>query len=206
TPAMGLMIAYNQFASDRSNMLWTYGSPPSGQEGYNGGNGRRGARKMIVFETDGRPTQYASAGFVSSGGPYKSYYQIRVNPAETSGEFPGTSGTNYYTQVYDIVDRIVAEDTTTASPGPGYRRGGRNVLIHCLAFGSMFEPNSTDPNKGPALTMLGEIQARGGLPNPIEDWKHIVAGPGGDYNTKIDKIRDAFNRIMQDGIQVSLLY
>lgn len=189
-PAIGFMLAYNQFSSNSA--LQTYASSPS-PPGEAGGFGRRGAQKLVILETDGMANVPASASFVNAG-PYTGYYAVRQ-----PGEYPQNSGT-VTTQIYDIVDQITALDTNG-----GFSTARKPVQIHCLAFGTLFEPSTTDPDKQSALDLLQTIQYKGATQNspstPLADYKRIV----GTSTERIDKLRDAFRLIMQDGVQVSLI-
>ncbi len=55
--AMGLMLCYNQFAvtatSDNTLRSFVSNSPITFPTGMAGGMGRKGAQKVIIFETDG---------------------------------------------------------------------------------------------------------------------------------------------------------
>lgn len=191
-PAMGFMLAYNQFSSNSS--LRNYAPAPS-PEGEAGGLGRRGAQKLIIFQTDGMANTAAAANFQNQG-PYNSYYQIRQ-----PGEYPSNSGT-VTTQLYGIVDKICAKDDASS---PGYSTNRKPVLIHCLAFGTLFEPTTTDSDKALALDLLQNIQYKGKTQatatTPLADYKKII----GTSTQRIDKLRQAFSAIMQDGVQVSLI-
>jgi hypothetical protein len=193
TPAMGFMLAFNQFSGNSSLRTFTPSPAPTGQAG---GLGRRGAQKLIVFETDGMANSLAYAGLTNSGA-YNSYYNIRQ-----PGEYPNNSG-SVTSQIYDIVDRICDLDTAST---PGYSTTRKPVLIHCLAFGTLFEASSSsDPDQAAALSLLQNIQYKGktqtSATTPLPTYKIIV----GDSNQRIDLLRDAFTAIMQDGVQVTLL-
>ena len=105
--SMALMQTFNQFSANTS--LVSYNSGAS--SGDAGGNGRKGAQKVIIFETDGAPNTTATASLVNSGA-YNSYYSIRYNSASNTGEFP--SGVNGYndndptvtSQVYSLCTQI----------------------------------------------------------------------------------------------------
>ena len=77
--------------------------------------------------------------------------------------------------------------------------------VHALAFGQLFESTTTSPMKQAALDFLLAVQQDGKTSSSsdtsIESYKIIT----GDYNTRIDKIRQALERIMDSGIQVSLI-
>ena len=90
--------------------------------------------------------------------------------------------------------------------GPGFTTTRAPVQIHTLAFGYLFEPTTTSMVKTRALEFLRNIQlAAGTLPDAttgtIESYKMII----GTYDQRIDKIRQAMERIMQGGIQVALI-
>jgi hypothetical protein len=192
-PAMGFMLAYNQFSGDRA--LRTHAPYPA-PEGLAGGLGRKGAQKLVILETDGMANTPADATFVNQG-PYESYYRVRP-----PFEYPQGGATSVSAQLYDVVDRICARDTD--SP-PGYSRTHKPVLIHCLAFGTLFESFSTDPDKAAALQLLQRIQYMGktqASPGDALPAYKIITGTNAE---RIDKLRQAFRAIMQDGIQVSLI-
>jgi hypothetical protein len=191
-PVMGFMQAYNQYSNHASLKNWAASPAPDGEAG---GLGRRGAQKLVILETDGVANVAASATF-SNNGPYGSYYKIRY-----PGEFPTNSG-SVESQCYGVVDRLVALDTASA---PGYSTARKPVLIHCLAFGTLFEPSNPAPEKATALDFLQTIQAKGNTQasaaDPLPTYKMIV----GTSEERITKLQQAFSSIMQDGIQVTLI-
>src|SRR5205085_2149705 len=134
--------AYNQFSS--ANGLQNYNSSqPSGDAG---GNGRQGAQKVIIFETDGAPNTTATAANFTNAGAYKSYYNIRYNSNNPAGsEFPIVgfdydNGATVLANIYAICNQICALDS--ASP-PGYSSTNKKVKIHCIGFGPEFDPSSS---------------------------------------------------------------
>ena len=54
---------------------------PAEPSGDAGGNGRKGAQKIVIFETDGAPNTTATATF-NNLGSNNSYYAIRYNSAQ----------------------------------------------------------------------------------------------------------------------------
>ncbi len=140
--AMPLMQCYNQFSANSTLVNYNAGAT----SGNAGGNGRNGAQKLIIFETDGAPNTTASANFYN-GGANNSYYNIRYNSASpASSEFP--SGITQYSdnsstvtsQIYTICNQICA--LTSASPA-GYSTSTKPVLINCLGFGPQFTPGAS---------------------------------------------------------------
>ena len=79
--AMGLMLAYNQFSGNSALLNYNTATYPAVHANDAGGGGRKGAQKIVIFETDGDPNTTASANFVN-GGSYNSYYQIRYNQSQ----------------------------------------------------------------------------------------------------------------------------
>jgi Flp pilus assembly protein TadG len=205
--AMPLMLVYNQFSGNSS--LQTYATSPAPM-GQAGGNGRKGAQKLIIFETDGMVNTTASANFTNAGA-YKSYYNIRLqdNTGSASNEYPTNvvgSVSQGTTQALAVVSQICALDSAGS---PGYSTPNKPVLIHTLAFGTLFDPSNTSSYKTNALNLLQNIQYIGGkaggeqatLTTPLASYK-IIVGP---YTQRIQDIQNAFGKIMQDGIQVSLI-
>ena len=69
--AYSLMLAYNQFSGNTSLVNYSVGQPA----GDAGGNGRQGAQKIIIFETDGAPIRPP---------PLRSPTPARTTPTTTS--------------------------------------------------------------------------------------------------------------------------
>lgn len=184
----GLMLAYNQLSSNstlRSQVL--------------GGQGRKGTQRLIILETDGLANVAASATFTNQGAN-KSYYNI--GPTDTIT--PGGSAT---TAVLDLANRLVAPATgSTYSPGFGTPR--KPVLIHCIAFGAVFEPTASGTEPASAISLLQQVSTIGGtgFPSSVTD-----TGPysyklcTGTLDERRDKLRKAFQAITDDGVALSLI-
>ena len=194
----GLLLAYNQLSGNSTLRNFASSPAPTGQDG---GYGRKGARKLVIFETDGIVNTPVTAS-LTNGGAYNSYYNVR-QPTE----FPVASGMAADQQTYAIANQICALDS--ASP-PGYSSTMKPALIHCIGFGSIFEPSaSSDPgaaaNQSTALTLLQQLQYIGNTQSdpstPLAPYKTITGTP----QQRIDSLRQAFSTIMQDGVQVSLI-
>src|SRR5262249_18801434 len=65
SPDMAFMMAYNLLSSSINN-LRLYSTPTSTYRGVSGGLGRKGANRLIIFETDGAPNRVATASLVNS--------------------------------------------------------------------------------------------------------------------------------------------
>jgi len=192
TTVMGFMLAYNQFSSNASLRSYAPSPAPLGEAG---GLGRKGAQRLVILQTDGMANNAASASLVNSGAN-NSYYKVRQ-----PGEYPSNSGT-VTTQIYSVVNQICALET--ANP-PGYSTVRKPVLIHCLALGPIFDPASGSSQRSTALDLLENIQYIGktqpSASTPLASYKIIT----GTTAERIEKTRQAFSTIMQDGVQVSLI-
>jgi hypothetical protein len=167
-----------------------------------GGMGRRGAQKTIIFETDGAPNTTASAGFTGLG-THNSYYNIRYNYANPGGSEYPTNVRSYSdldsrvrNEILTICNQICAPET---DPFPGYSSGSKKVKIHCIGFGPVFAPGSSQA--AAATAFLDEMQRSGNVTDGMPDYK-IIYGSEAD---SIAKLQKAFQTIMQDGIQLTLI-
>lgn len=194
--AMPLMLAYNQFSA--ASGCASYAAPA----GIAGGNGRKGAQKIVIFETDGAPNTTASANLVN-GGSYQSYYNVRYNPSNPGGsEYPnsvngyGDNDPTVTNQIYNLCQQLVASDT--ASP-PGYTSGSRLALIHCIGFGPLFAPGSLEAAANTAT--LNQMQTIGNVTDGMPSYKLIY----GDQSTIISDLQQAFTNILESTVPVSLI-
>lgn len=203
SPGMSLMITYNLLSSSTTN-LRNYATPSSTYRGYAGGLGRKGASRLVIFETDGAPNTRSIKSIVSSGA--NSYYPIRVKdpttPAGSQTEFP-SSGTYSDAEVFAIVTQICALDTAST---PGYSTKRKPAQVYALGFGSLFEPSNSTTAKTDALNFLQSVQYYGNVAtnttgSNFPDWQRVY----GDTSTRQQRLRDAITKIMQSGVQVSLI-
>jgi hypothetical protein len=196
--SMGLMLAYNQFSANSSLVNYN----PAEPAGDAGGNGRRGAQKILIFETDGMPNTTASAT-LNNLGTAQSYYRIRYNSSNpSSSEFPtGVSGysdnaSTVTTQIYNLCTQLAALDT--ASP-PGHSTNSKKALIHCIGFGPVFAPGSS--TRTSAIATLNQMQIKGNVNDGMPSYKIVY----GTESQIADQLQQAFTQIMQSGVQVSLI-
>ncbi len=196
--SMALMLAFNQFSASSSLLNYSTGQPA----GDAGGNGRKGAQKIIIFETDGAPNTTASATFQNSGS-YNSYYKVRYNyGAPTSSEFP--TGINGYsdnastvtTQVNSLVSQLAALDSAST---PGYSTSTKPLLLHCIGFGPDFSPSGSTAAANKAT--LNTMQTLGNVNDGMPSYKIIY----GNQSTITSDLQQAFTKILQTGVQVSLI-
>jgi len=196
--SMGLMLAYNQFSMNTS--LRTYNA--SGASGDAGGNGRRGAQKLVIFETDGAPNTLASANLTNSGA-YQNYYAIRYNSANPgASEYPtgvnqlGDNDSTVTSQVYSLCSQLAASDTSSPA---GYSMSTKRLQIHCIGFGPMFDPS--DSGFSTRVSTLNQMQTLGNVTDGMPAYKLVY----GTEAQVVSKLQEAFTKILQSGIQVSLI-
>ena len=203
SPGMGFMVTYNLLSSSTAS-LRTYATPSTTYRGYAGGLGRKGASRIVIFETDGAPNVVATATIAGSGA--NSYYPIRIksptNIADAQNEFPSNSG-NYISDVYNVVQQICALDTAAS---PGYSTARKPAQVYSLGYGSLFDPANSSAAQTNGLTFLQTIQFYGNVASDTSganfpDWQRIY----GDTSTRQTRMQAAFTKIMQAGVQVSLI-
>lgn len=184
-PEMGLWVAYNQFSTHASF------------------NGRRGATKFVILETDGVPNTNTSNTFNAPSAP-------GAQDGRITGL--GNSGSDDGTQAILAARRICAQDTPTTTAG--YSTANNKARVHCMAFGDLFDDPGTAQAQD-ALEFLYNVQKEGNTssdtPVPtywIEQHKVIsgvYSNPDPNNPGRIEKLRTALERIMQSGVQVTLI-
>lgn len=203
-PGMGFMISYNQFSSSTTSLRF-YAQPKTTYRGNAGGLGRKGANRLVIFETDGAPNTRAYSSLTSSGSD--SYYPIRVydpvNLASTNNvEWP-SGGSYSNTDVYNVVKQICA--LTTASP-PGYGTTRKPALVYSIGYGTVYDPSFANSLQTTALTFLQTVQYYGNTATDM-DPTHFPTSQRiyGTPSNRITNMQAAFTSIMQSGVQVSLI-
>jgi hypothetical protein len=221
-PDLGFILAFNQF---------------SAAAGY---NGRIGAAKLCIFETDGVPHNYSKPPFQGNG-PNQSFY----SGVDTSIAIKDTGQVSTFLDdlskraARDVVRRMCMPDPnnwglatnmwggTADYYAHSYSNGGKTARVHCIAFGDIFETNVPSPLRQAALDFLSFVQVDGnttqkGPPSgsyPGESYAPVITLPkveattaledykiiNGDAATRIEKLRQALERIMQGDVAISLV-
>ena len=187
-------------SSARNSSLLTYNSgQPAGDAG---GNGRKGAQKIIIFETDGARTRPPPPRFNNSGA-YNSYYKVRYNYGNPGGQRISHRHQRLHRQRLDrghpdqqplhAIGRL-----DTASP-PGYSTASKTLLIHCIGFGPEFAPSSGTAAANTAT--LNAMQTIGNVTDGMPSYKIIY----GNQASIVSDLQQAFTKILQSGVQVSLI-
>jgi hypothetical protein len=190
-PNTGLMYAFN-LLSPSANLPAEYGTV----------KGRRGASKIVIFETDGVPNSYSNFTLTSKG--YDTYY---------SGIGGGTDSTNgnatSISRARAVVQQIVKPMAATNGTGTdsGLSLGNAKAMVYPIAFGDLFDttlaPNATFRNT--ALEFLADVAADGktGPANATTlPPTQIITGP---YQTRIDNLRTCLEQIFISGLTVTLI-
>ena len=198
-----LMLAFNQFSTNPALLNANSGLPA----GNAGGFGRRGAQKIVIFETDGMPNVACTLPAITGSGD-GSYYQA------TSSDTPslyGASGTSL--NYNSVVQRLVQSSATG-----GFSYTGKSAYVHAIGYGFLFEPTYTRSDTSVALAAIGSIQSNGNVNDAADGatlFTHPTAGAStiadykiitGTFNQRVEKMRRAFTRILQEKtVQVSLV-
>jgi hypothetical protein len=200
----GFMLAYNQFSGSA-----TLQNPP-GNGGAVGGFGRRGASRLIIFETDGMANQDSvpASGF-SNNGPYNSYY--RILPGDV------VNGAGYSeTNLLKVVEAICNKDDGTPYAGlptgyptpplyPGYSTVNKPVIVECIAFGAIFETPSTIQTSSVDLlqkiSTIGQTVFPSSPTDPTNGFKWCI----GSLSQRQAKLQQAFLNILDSSVPVSLI-
>jgi Flp pilus assembly protein TadG len=230
-------LAFNQFSANSANITFTPSPAPAGTSG---GLGRTGATKLLIFETDGQINQMNNQSpgslFVVGGAAGTSYYKVRCTNYNGSGSlestitvassaptisaspstqaYPRTMGGAYDTGSAGNVEHVI-EQMVNDQANNGFSTQHRPALVHCIAFGILFDPSNPGYSYGQnSLKLLHNLEVLGSTqgtaagngtgafyPNSIAPTKIIY----GTFQQRINNLQAAFQTIMQDAIQVTLI-
>ena len=197
--AMGLMLCYNQFAvtpsTDTTLRSYVTSSPITFPTAMAGGLGRKGAQKVIIFETDGLANATATANLVTNG-TYK-YYKIRYDMNRpNNSEYPSTTTTNLndstaLSQVYSLVQQLASDYGTTRNP----------FRLYAIGFGPVFEGTNATSAKTTLQTMqyYAGTQSSASTALPANQ---IITGTDSQMSSNMIS---TFTSILQNGVQVALI-
>jgi Putative Flp pilus-assembly TadE/G-like len=197
--AMALMLCYNQFAvtpsTDSTLRTYVTSSPITFPTGMAGGLGRKGAQKVIIFETDGIPNTTATAP-LTSGGSYN-YYSIRYNMnSPGSSEYPTATNTTdaasaVTSQIQTLVTNLQTTYGTTRNP----------FRLYTIGFGPVFQ----GADASSAQTVLQNMQYWAGTQSSASTAlpsSQIITGTGAQMSANMIA---AYTSILQNGVQVALI-
>ena len=209
-PNSGLAVGFNLLSSSTSLSAADYGA-----------YARKGAAKIVIFETDGIPNTTGSWSLTGSG------VNTRYQNSGTAESWGGDGSLNSHGLAgVAIVNRIVAQ--TSAAPYAGYSTPNTPARVYSIAFGYLF--NGYDGTNYASLNataqgalrfvlrvqQVGNTSGPGDPPGMMIPFEQVITGPyqrqdpslpesptnpGG----RIEKMRLCLERIMQSGIQVTLI-
>lgn len=190
-PNTGLMLAFN-LLSPSANLPSQYGTI----------KGRRGASKIVIFETDGVPNAYTNFTLNLKG--YDTYYSNLTNGAN-----PGNGVEPSMSRAIQVTQQICKPMATNNNNGvdSGLSLPNAPARVYPIAFGDLFDvdlaPSATF--RATALQFLANVAAAGGTgpsgATTLPSYQ-IISGP---YQTRIDNLRDCMERIFQSGLNVTLI-
>jgi hypothetical protein len=197
--AMALMQCYNQFAltpsSDTTLRTYVSSTPITFPTSMAGGMGRKGAQKVVIFETDGLPNTSATASLVS-GGSYN-YYKIRYDMNQpNSSEFPSVSvSTNNASAVTSQINTLVQQLAST------YSTSRNPFRLYAIGFGPVF----AGPDGPSALQTLQTMQFYAGTQSSASTplaANQVITGTDAQMQANM---ATTFKSILQKGVQIALI-
>jgi hypothetical protein len=162
-----------------------------------GGEGRKGAQKVVIFCTDGAPNTTASATLATSGSV--SYYPVRYNSANPSAsQYPSTASysdnsSTVTTQINGIIDQMVSSYSTARKP----------FRLYAIGFGPDFL--SSYSSQSTNLSTLQTMQYHAGTQSSASTALPSFQVVTGNNATMTANLTTAITKIMQGSIQVVLL-
>ena len=190
-PNTGLAVAFN-LLSPSANLPAAYGSV----------KGRRGATKLVIFETDGVPNSYSSLTFTKKG--YDSYYSSVVN-----GGSPGNGVEPSMSNAVAVVQQMVKTMSANNNTGvdSGLSLSNAPFKLYPIGFGDIFDPVAAPGAtfRPTALQFLANLAAAGNT--GVAGASTIPAGQiiTGPYATRILTMRTCLEQIFQSGVSVTLI-
>ncbi|MBX9585389.1 MAG: hypothetical protein K2X87_34205, partial [Gemmataceae bacterium] len=190
-PNTGLMLAFN-LLSPSSSLPAVYGTV----------RGRRGAAKIVIFETDGVPNSYSNFTLNLKG--YDTYYSSLTN-----GGSPGNGVEPSMSRAVTVAQQIAKPMATvnTAGVDSGLSLASARAKVYPIGFGDLFDATlAPDATFRPtALQFLANVGVAGGTvsagatsPPPNQ----IITG---SYANRISTLRTCLQQIFQSGVSVTLI-
>jgi hypothetical protein len=200
------------------NLLSTSTSLPAADYGN---RARRGAAKVVIFETDGIPNTTRNWTLTGSG------VDTRYQASGSSEIWGGDTEINNHARAGVQVARRITNPVTTTG-WSGYSTPNTPARVYSIAFGDLFnayngtnfsalnstaqgalrfllrvqQVGNTSPAGDPPTTMIPFEQVIGGpYQRPYPSLPESASNPPG----RIEKLRTCLERIMQSGIQVTLI-
>jgi hypothetical protein len=200
-PNTGLAYAFNVLSPSTLTPSSLYGI-----------KGRRGAGKLVIFETDGVPNTYRglSSGTRTMNPTTKGYDTYYASSTWSSGNL-GNGNATSQSEAIKIINQIKKPMAAVGNPSSldsGLSLPNAPARVYPIAFGDLFDVDLA-PNADFRTTALqfmancaaaGNTETAGGgttLP-PLQ----IITGP---YEQRIDRLKNCLERIFQAGVTVALV-
>jgi hypothetical protein len=211
-PISGMAIGFNLLSSSTSLLAADYGT-----------RGRRGAAKIVIFETDGIPN--TSRAWSITGGGVDTRYVASGSIDYWTGD---AALTNTHAQAaVKVAQRVAAQQTTSGTSG--FSTPSTPARVYAIGFGYIFngyngtnfaslntvaqdslrfllrvqqQGNTSGPGNPPTASIPLEQVITGAYQRPDPTLpEHPITNPPG----RIEKMRLGLERIMQSGVQVTLV-
>ena len=195
-PNTGLALAYNILSPSNASAL----SRTATQRG------RKGAAKIVIFETDGAPSAALNLT-MNQNGP-NSYYTVQNSGVATSTYFQTARD-----EAIKVVQQIVKPVNDSAGTDYGFSTPNTPARVYSIGFGDLFQYSGTPTStQSQAMDFLRDVMIAGNtLPASASGTAGYLALPPdhivGDtkYTDRMAKLGRAFERILQSGVQVTLI-
>jgi hypothetical protein len=195
-PNRALADAYNLLSSSTVTAAVAAGT----------GNGRRGAQKIVIFETDGVPNSYSALTFNQMG--FNSYYSAYSGNYTFASNGDATSMSDAYAVIQQIVKPMA---TTAVASGMGADSGlslpNSPALVYPIAFGDLFDPvlSPSATFRPTALQFLANCAFYGGTGPAGATTLPGTQIISGTYTNRITNLRNCLQQIFQAGVSVALI-
>lgn len=204
-PNTGLYLAFN-LLSPSSQLPSHYTTFVNGQPV----RGRRGAAKIVIFETDGVPNSWRGLnGSVNTMNPTLRGFDTFYPQSGWASGFTYNGNPTSMSEAIKVAQQIVKPMASTNGVGvdSGLSLPNAPARIYPIAFGDLFDP-VVSPNatfRATALQFLANLAAVGntGPAGATTLPEHQIIT--GSYQQRIERLRTCMERIFQSGVAVTLI-
>lgn len=158
--------------------------------------GRRGASKVVIFETDGIPNSVQ--GFTLQKAGYNSYY--KYSASGNSGSTSTSTASNAATAVVSQIVKQTASNTSSSSDS-GFSLPNSPARVYAIGFGDIFSTSSASAAESFLLSIQQNGNTSAATDTSIPSYQIIT----GAYQDRITNLKNGLQRILQGGVQVTLV-
>lgn len=194
-PATGLGYAFNLLSPSTIPAATAVGT----------GSGRRGAQKIVIFETDGVPNSYRVPTFNPRG--FNSYYTL-AGSVTGAGNGDATGIGHAHNIIKQMVKQMATTSTTSGTgDDSGLSLPNAPTRVYPIAFGDLFDPvlapgaNFRD-DAHLFLAKCAEFGGTGPAGATELSSNFVITGT---YDQRITNLRNCLERIFQSGVSVVLI-